>query len=76
MMTVRRMRFVCWITTATDTLSEYVIIIACLLQQYLHERTSMLHYGTVTPLFCFFLTVNHSIDLFHLPTLMHNSFIH
>jgi len=24
----------------------------------------------------FFLTVHHSIDLFHLPTLMHNSFIH
>ena len=26
--------------------------------------------------FMFFLTVHHSIDLFHLPTLMHNSFIH
>jgi hypothetical protein len=28
--------------------------------------------------FCFdvFLTVRHSVDLFHLPTLMHNSFIH
>ena len=27
---------------------------------------------------CFdvFLTVHHSIDLFHLPSLMHNSFIH
>jgi len=24
----------------------------------------------------FFLTVHHSINLFHLPTLMHNSFIH
>jgi len=24
----------------------------------------------------FFLTVRHSIDLFHLPTLVHNSFIH
>jgi len=23
-----------------------------------------------------FLTVHHSTDLFHLPTLMHNSFIH
>jgi hypothetical protein len=23
-----------------------------------------------------FLTVHHTIDLFHLPTLMHNSFIH
>ena len=26
--------------------------------------------------FDMFLTVHHSIDLFHLPTLMHNSFIH
>ena len=26
--------------------------------------------------FMFFLSVHHSIDLFHLPTLMHNSFIH
>ena len=26
--------------------------------------------------FLFFFTVLHTIDLFHLPTLMHNSFIH
>jgi len=26
--------------------------------------------------FYVFLTMHHSIDLFHLPTLMHNSFIH
>jgi hypothetical protein len=25
---------------------------------------------------CFFLTVHRSIELFHLPTLIHNSFIH
>jgi hypothetical protein len=32
----------------------------------------------LSPYFCFdvFLTVHHCIDLFHLPTLMHNSFIH
>ena len=28
------------------------------------------------PPFDVFSTVDHSIDLFHLPTLMHNSFIH
>ena len=26
--TVRRMRFACWITNATETRSEYVIVIA------------------------------------------------
>jgi len=29
-----------------------------------------------TKIFYIFLTVHHSIDLFHLPTLVHNSFIH
>jgi hypothetical protein len=36
------MRFACWITKATDTQSEYVILIACPQQQKLHERASML----------------------------------
>jgi len=35
---LRRMRFACWITKATDTHSEYVILIAFPLQQYLYER--------------------------------------
>jgi hypothetical protein len=39
---IRRMRFACWITKATDTHSEYVIIIAFPRQQWLRERTSML----------------------------------
>ena len=50
-MTVQRMRFVRWITKPADTYSEYVILIVCPLQQYLHERTSMLHYDTLTLLF-------------------------
>jgi hypothetical protein len=32
-MTMRRMRIACWITKATDTYSEYVIVIAFALQQ-------------------------------------------
>ena len=32
-------------------------------------------YDTTTVVLMFFLTVHHSIDLFHLPTLMHSSFI-
>jgi hypothetical protein len=31
---IRRMRFACWITKATDTHSEYVILIAFTLQQW------------------------------------------
>jgi hypothetical protein len=41
-MTVRRMRFVCWITKATDTHSEYVILIAFQWQEWLHKGDSML----------------------------------
>jgi hypothetical protein len=36
------MRFACWITKATDTHSEYVILIAFPLRQLLRERASML----------------------------------
>jgi len=43
-MTVRRMRIACWITKATDTHSVYVISIAFPLQQWLHERASLLRY--------------------------------
>jgi hypothetical protein len=41
-MTIWRMRIACWIPKATDTHSEYVIFNAFPLQQWLHERTSML----------------------------------
>ena len=37
-----RMRIVCCILKATNTNPEYVIIIAFPLQQWLHERASML----------------------------------
>jgi len=39
-----RMRIACWITKATNTHSEYVILIAFPVQQWLHERTSVLCY--------------------------------
>jgi hypothetical protein len=41
---IRRMLFACWITKATDTHSEYVILIAFLRQQWLRERASVLRY--------------------------------
>ena len=38
----RRMRVVCWISQATDTHLQCVIIIALPQQQWLHERVSIL----------------------------------
>ena len=43
-----RMRFACWIPKAADTYSEYVILLAFQLQQWLHERASVLHYTYIT----------------------------
>ena len=41
---IRRMRFACWITKATDMHSEYVILIPLPRRQWLRERTSVLRY--------------------------------
>ena len=41
-MTIWRMRIECWIPKATDTHSEHVTLIAFTLQQWLHERASVL----------------------------------
>jgi len=43
----------CWIINATNTHSEYVILIAFPLQEQLHERTSVLRYKQI-----FFLVQN------------------
>jgi hypothetical protein len=47
-MNVWCMRFDCWITEATATHSEYVILIAFPLQQCLQERASLLQYTYFT----------------------------
>jgi hypothetical protein len=36
-MTIRRMSFACWVTKTTNTHSEYIILIAFSLQQWLNE---------------------------------------
>ena len=43
-MAVCRMRIACWIPKATNAHSEYVILIALPLQQWLQGRASMLRY--------------------------------
>jgi hypothetical protein len=46
--TIRRMCIEYWITKPTNTHSEYVILIAFPLQQFLHERSSMIRYTYIT----------------------------
>jgi len=43
-MTIWRMRIACWVTKATNIHSQYVILISFPLQQWLHERASLLRY--------------------------------
>jgi hypothetical protein len=43
-MTIWQMRIACWIPKATNTLSEYVILIVFPLQRWLHERASVLRH--------------------------------
>jgi hypothetical protein len=43
-MTIWRKRIACWIPKATNTHSRYAILITFPLQQWLHERASMLRY--------------------------------
>jgi hypothetical protein len=52
-MTAWRMRVACWIPWATNTHSEYVILIAFPLQQWLRERASALHYTYIACLIRF-----------------------
>jgi hypothetical protein len=56
-MAVRRMRFACWIPKATDTHSEYEIIIAFPQQQWLCECATMIRYTNIA---CLLLLLNKS----------------
>ena len=49
-MTIWRMRIACWIPKATNTKSEYVILIALPPQDWLPERAGMLPYTNVAQL--------------------------
>ena len=52
---IRRMRFACWITKATNTHSEYVTLIAFPRQQWLRQRASMLPYSTLPLLLTYYI---------------------
>jgi hypothetical protein len=55
------LRFACWITKATDTHSEYVILVAFPLQQWLRERASVLLYKHIVYLVFFNIYVTSSL---------------
>jgi len=52
--TIWRMRIACWISKTINTLSKYVVRISFPLQQWLHERTSVLRYTYIAWLVCKF----------------------
>jgi hypothetical protein len=62
-MTIWRMRIACWITKATNTHSEYVIIIAFPLQQWLQESASMLR--TLNVLLILTFTLGQTVCVIH-----------
>jgi hypothetical protein len=41
---IRNMDFACWVTKAKDTHSEYIIIIAFPMQEWLGERKTVLRF--------------------------------
>ena len=53
--TIWRMRVACWMPKATNTHSEYVILIAFPLQQWLQDSASLLRHNTLPVLFKDFL---------------------
>jgi len=60
---IRRTRFLCWIPKATNTHSQYAILIAFLLQQWLHDRASLLRYtyiGCIVKSHCGFIYPVHN----------------
>jgi hypothetical protein len=50
---IRRMRFSCWITKATDTRLQYAIHITFPRQQWLRERATVLRYTYIACLVSF-----------------------
>jgi len=62
---IRIIRFACWIPKATNTHSEYVILIAFPLQQCLKETASVLRYMCIASHVRIFVLIAHLIWEFH-----------
>ena len=73
---LRRMRFACWITKATDTNSEYITLIVFPLQQWLSESAAPLRHTYIACLVQYTLTYANEIQVvFSLQFFSPNSFI-
>ena len=72
-MAIRRMRFACWITKATNTHSKYVILIDFPLQQWLHERTLLLRCTYIAGLVAYrpINPLNTGLGALYGPVIMH-----
>ena len=57
--TLWSIRIACWIPKATNTQSEYVILIAFSVQEWLQERASVLRYMFIACIFYFHIGSNH-----------------
>jgi len=66
-MTIQRMRTACWIPRSTNTHSEYVMLIDFPLQQWLHERASVLRYTYSVCLVCLLLYFSFVRKVLHKP---------
>ena len=71
---MRRMRIACWIPKATNSHSQYVILVALPLQQRLHESASKLRYTYIVGLVHLFLNtkVRRNYVQYILYTCLHN----
>ena len=56
------MRFAAWTLKATNTHSEYAILVAFPLLQWLHERVSALRYSTL-PALVLLVRLSHDTDV-------------
>ena len=59
---IGRMRTAYWITKPTNALSEYVIVFAFPLQQWLRERISLLRYTYIACLAVFIYRLSYSTE--------------
>ena len=60
---IQRMRIECWITNATDTHSDHVILTVFPQQQWLRERASGLRYTYITCLGFFIVKGRHTFEI-------------
>ena len=58
------MRVACWIPEATNTLSRFVTLIAPPLQQWLHERASVLRYTYIACIVLLFISLTYSLYVY------------